>query len=385
MPPSGARFLVFLAGVFLLAGAGLSRAQTSQPVPGLNARVTDQTGTLSADQRSRLEAKLAAFEAQKGAQIAVLLVPTVQPETIEQYSIRVLDTWKLGRKGVDDGVLLLIAKQDKKLRIEVGYGLEGVLNDATAKRIISETITPRFKQGDFYGGIDAGLDAIIKVVDGEALPPPRTIADAGSAPSGISDQLETLFFVGFILVFVIGGVLRAIFGRFLGAGIIGGIAGVLASLLISSLFVAGTIGVVAFVVSLFAGRSGGGGWLPGGGRGAAARGVPAGFRAVVVALVAAAPRETGDATAQTVSSPDLATVAGSASVSATASGRNRTSNRSFRARPSGRTTLRCRSLDSAGGAATQSIGAGQSNRAVLAIAGVGYRGQQRRVDLSAAD
>jgi uncharacterized protein len=256
--------LACLAGLFLLSGAGLAGAEDLQPIPQLTAPVTDLTGTLSADQRVQLTGKLAAFETQKGAQIAVLLVPTVKPEAIEQYSIRVAEAWKLGRKGVDDGVLLLIAKQDKKLRIEVGYGLEGALNDATAKRIISETITPRFKQGDFYGGIDAGLDAIIKVVGGEALPPPGRVTNTGSAPAGISDQLETLLFVGFILVFVVGGVLRAIFGRFLSAGIIGGVAGVLASLIISSLFVAGTIGVVAFVVSLFAGSSGGG-WFPGGG------------------------------------------------------------------------------------------------------------------------
>ena len=260
----GARLLACLAGLFLLSGAGLAGAEDLQPIPQLTAPVTDLTGTLSADQRVQLTGKLAAFETQKGAQIAVLLVPTVKPEAIEQYSIRVAEAWKLGRKGVDDGVLLLIAKQDKKLRIEVGYGLEGALNDATAKRIISETITPRFKQGDFYGGIDAGLDAIIKVVGGEALPPPGRVTNTGSAPAGISDQLETLLFVGFILVFVVGGVLRAIFGRFLSAGIIGGVAGVLASLIISSLFVAGTIGVVAFVVSLFAGSSGGG-WFPGGG------------------------------------------------------------------------------------------------------------------------
>ena len=260
----GARLLVCLAGLFLLSGAGLAGAEDLQPIPQLTASVTDLSGTLSADQRVQLTGKLAAFEAQKGAQIAVLLVPTVKPEAIEQYSIRVAEAWKLGRKGMDDGVLLLIAKQDKKLRIEVGYGLEGALNDATAKRIISETITPRFKQGDFYGGIDAGLDVIIKVVGGEALPLPGKVTNTGSALSGISDQLETLFFVGFILVFVVGGVLRAIFGRFLSAGIIGGVAGVLASLIISSLFMAGTIGVVAFVVSLFAGRSGGG-WFPGGG------------------------------------------------------------------------------------------------------------------------
>lgn len=258
----GARLAVWLAGLFLLLGACLAGAQELQPIPALTARVTDLSATLSVDERSRLDAKLAAFEARKGAQIAVLLVPTVKPEAIEQYSIRVTEAWKLGRKGVDDGVLLLIAKQDKKLRIEVGYGLEGVLNDATAKRIVSETVTPRFKQGDFYGGIDAGLDALIRIVDGEALPAPKTTPATKRAD--VDDNFETLLFVGFILVFVVGGVLRAIFGRFLAAGIIGGVAGVIASLILSSMLVAGIIGVLAFIVSLFVGRAGGGGWSSGG-------------------------------------------------------------------------------------------------------------------------
>jgi len=251
-----------LLAVFLLGLACLAGAQELQPVPQLTARVTDQTATLSADERARLEARLTAFEAEKGAQIAVLLVPSVAPEAIEQYALRVAEAWKLGRKGVDDGVLLLIAKQDRKLRIEVGYGLEGALNDATAKRIISETITPRFKQGDFYGGIDAGLDVLIKVVGGEALPPAKR--DSRAKRADVDDNFETLLFAGFVLVFVVGGILRAIFGRFLGAGIVGGAAGVIASLMLSSLLVAVILGVVAFVVSLFVGRSGGGGWTSGG-------------------------------------------------------------------------------------------------------------------------
>src|SRR6185295_10628044 len=120
------------------------------------------------------EQKLAAFEARKGSQIAVLIVPTTRPEAIEPYSIRVVEQWKLGRKGVDDGALLLVAKNDRALRIEVGYGLEGVLPDATANRIIEDIIVPRFKTGDLYAGVDAGVDAMIKVVDGEPLPPPQT-------------------------------------------------------------------------------------------------------------------------------------------------------------------------------------------------------------------
>lgn len=243
----------------------LAGAQALQPVPALSARVVDQTATLSADQRQRLASKLAAFEAGKGAQIAVLIVASVAPETIEQYALRVVESWQLGRKSVDDGALLLVAKQDRKLRIEVGYGLEGALNDATAKRIISETIAPRFKDGDFYGGINAGVDTMIKVVSSEPLPPPA----ARSSDAGV--DLETVVFVGFILVFVVGGILRAMLGRLLAAGVIGTVAAIIASLLVSSLLLGVLAGIVAFVVSLFAGASGvsglggmGGGWSSGG-------------------------------------------------------------------------------------------------------------------------
>ncbi|HEV2008247.1 MAG TPA: YgcG family protein, partial [Burkholderiales bacterium] len=180
-------------------------------VPPLKARVTDLTATLSAQQQAALEQTLAEFEARKGSQIAVLIVPTTQPETVEQYALRVEETWKLGRKSIDDGALLLVAKDDRKLRIEVGYGLEGALNDATAKRIVAEDITPRLKQGDFYGGISAGVERMIKVIDGEPLPPPNSSARPQS--SGGFD-FSSMLFIGFILVFVVGGVLRAIFGRF---------------------------------------------------------------------------------------------------------------------------------------------------------------------------
>lgn len=246
-------------------------AQALKAVPALSTRVVDQTSTLSADQRAQLDAKLAACERQKGAQIAVLIVASVAPETVEQYALRVVEAWQLGRRGIDDGVLLLVAKQDRKLRIEVGYGLEGALNDATAKRIISETIAPRFKGGDFYGGIDGGVDAIIKVVSGEALPAPK------AATTDVGVDLETLIFVGFVLIFVVVGVLRALLGRLLAAGVIGTLAGVIASLLVSSLLLGVLAGLVAFVVALFAGISGvsginglgggRGGWSSGGSRG----------------------------------------------------------------------------------------------------------------------
>ncbi len=257
--------LGWLTGLFLLLFAGLAGAQALRLVPVLSARVTDQTATLSAEQRGQLEAKLAAFERQKGAQIAILIVPSVTPESVAEYALRVVEAWKLGRKGVDDGALLLVAKEDRKLRIEVGYGLEGALNDATAKRIISETISPRFKEGDFYGGIDAGLEAMIKVVGGEPLPEPQQPNRATSSEG----DFESLLPIGFILVFVVGGILRAIFGRFLGAGIIGGAIGVIGFFLLSSLLFSVVVGVLAFVVSLFAGMGGGlgggggGGWSSG--------------------------------------------------------------------------------------------------------------------------
>lgn len=155
--------------LLLFVGAG---AWADVAVPPLTARVTDLAGLLTAAQQTALEARLQAFEEAKGSQIAVLIVPTTQPETVEQYALRVAETWKLGRKGVDDGALLVVAKDDRTLRIEVGYGLEGVLNDATAKRITNEIIVPAFKQGRFYEGINAGVELMIQVIEGEPLPPP---------------------------------------------------------------------------------------------------------------------------------------------------------------------------------------------------------------------
>ena len=141
-------------------------------VPPLSGRVVDQTGTLSSGDIASLTQTLKNLETRKGSQVAVLIVPTTQPETIEQYSLRVAEAWKIGRKKIDDGALLVVAKNDRKLRIEVGYGLEGALNDVTAKRIIDEIITPKFRDGDFAGGISAGVGRIIGVIDGEPLPAP---------------------------------------------------------------------------------------------------------------------------------------------------------------------------------------------------------------------
>lgn len=216
-------------------------------VPPLEARVTDLTDTLSREQTARLEQTLADFETKKGSQIAVLIVPTTQPETIEQYSMRVVDTWKLGREGVDDGVLLLVAKADRTLRIETGYGLEGVLPDALARRIIDEVIAPGFKRGDFFGGLRSGIEQIIKVIEGEPLPAP---ARTGGQSAGADLVLENFIPILLILL-VLGKTLQTMLGRMAGATITGTIAGFLIWLISSSLAVAALIAIAVFVISLF--------------------------------------------------------------------------------------------------------------------------------------
>ena len=253
-----ALFAVVLASAFALAQA---------PVPALTARVTDTTNTLTAQQRTALDERLAAFEARKGSQIAVLIVPTTAPETIEQYGIRVADAWKVGRKGVDDGAILIVAIKDRTLRIEVGYGLEGVLPDAIAKRIIEDDIVPRFKQGDFFGGIDAGVSRMMSVIDGEPLPPPRGSTSARGASDGAG--LQELLIVGFLLVFVVGGIIRAIFGRVAGSGVIGLIGAAAGWLILGSLVAAVVVGILALFLSLMGGFGGmrgprGPGWYSGG-------------------------------------------------------------------------------------------------------------------------
>lgn len=260
----------------LLALALLATAAPADvAVPPLTARVTDQTATLTPDQRATLERRLAEFEQRKGAQIAVLLVPTTAPETIEQYAIRVAEQWQLGRKGVDDGALLLVAKDDRALRIEVGYGLEGVIPDAIAKRVIDEVMVPFFKRGDFYGGIEAGMAQLMRLVDGEPLPPPAA-RDPGW--NSIFDMLPLLF----VAVFVGGGLLRALFGRLVGASIAGGIVGVVAWIMLG-LGIAVAVGVVVFVLVLImgfnvgTGRRGHGGWGGGLGGGSWSGGGGGGF------------------------------------------------------------------------------------------------------------
>ncbi|MDO8206703.1 MAG: TPM domain-containing protein [Gallionella sp.] len=248
------------ARVLLLALLLTGLAHAEVAVPTLSGRITDLTATLDAQQTQALDARLAAFEAQKGAQIAVLIVPTTQPESIEQFGIRVVDAWKLGRKGVDDGALLLVAKDDHTLRIEVGYGLEGVLNDATAHRIVDEIIVPHFKSGEFYQGVDTGIAAMMQVINGEPLPPPPRRA-AGK------QDFESLMFIGFVIAVALGGMLRALIGRLPAAMLVGGVLGVLAWLVIASGVIALLAGIAAFVFVLLG--SGRGGYIggPGGGGG----------------------------------------------------------------------------------------------------------------------
>ena len=229
--------------------------------------VTDLTGTLNSADITQLDGKLKAFEVAKGSQIGVLIVPTTEPEDIAQYTIRVTDEWKLGRKGVADGVLLLIAKDDHKMRIEVGRGLEGAIPDAYAKRIITENIRPLFKQNDYAGGINAGVDKLIGLVNGEVLPAPQKQNQVASM--GLENSL-VLFLLGCL---VGGSFLSAMMGRFVGSAATGGMMGGLFWLIAGATGTALLIGVVAFIFtmivpSLLGGLSrGGGGYYGGGGFG----------------------------------------------------------------------------------------------------------------------
>ncbi len=250
---------------FTLHGSMFANAQVA--VPPLTGHVIDQTGTLTAEQKTTLEQTLAAFESRKGSQLAVLMVSSTAPEAIEPYALRVAEQWKLGRKKVDDGVILVVAKADRTLRIEVGYGLEGALNDATSKRIIDEIILPRFKQQDFYGGITAGVGQIIRVVDGEALPQPSAKGTAGIGDIGNIGQYAPILF---IVALFVGGVLRATLGKVPGAVVTGGAVALVAWFVAGAVSVAVIAGVVALFFTLLGGGMGGlgmGGFYGGMGRG----------------------------------------------------------------------------------------------------------------------
>jgi uncharacterized protein len=243
----------YALGIFLLLL--FSNVWALVGVPELSSRVTDLTATLSIEQTSALENKLAEFERKKGSQIAVLMLPTTQPEDIAEYGIKVADLWQIGRNKVDDGIILIIAKDDRKLRLEVGYGLEGVIPDAVAKRIIAETITPYFKNNDYAGGIDAGVSQIIRLINGESLPPPKQEA--------VKFDNGGLFMMVLFGGMIVGFILSAVIGRVMGGLLAGlGSAGLAAVLFGFSL---GVIIIGLMIFFMVGVRHRGGGWTSGGG------------------------------------------------------------------------------------------------------------------------
>ncbi len=261
---------------FVLAVLGFAASLSAEvPVPRLEARVTDLTGSLGGAALVALEERLAAFESRTGSQIAVLVIPTTEPEAVEQYALRVVEAWKLGRAGIDDGALLLVAVEDRNVRIEVGYGLEGALTDLASRRIISESILPSFRAGDVPGGIELGVERMIAVAEGEPLPEPQPSWDT-SPLAGLRGWFPFLL----ILAFVVGGILRRLFGRFWGslvnATLVGGVVWLVSGMLIVALLAS----ILVFFAMLLGGvrrggdrwsshpRTGGpwgGGWTSGGG------------------------------------------------------------------------------------------------------------------------
>jgi len=242
-----------------------------RPIPPLTGRVVDETASLSAEQKRALEVKLQDFEQRKGSQIAVLLTGTTFPEPIESYSIRVADTWKIGRKGVSDGILVVVAKSDRAMRLEIGYGLEGAIPDAMARRLIDEVFIPGFREDNFYEGLSAGIDRMIKVVDGEPLPE----ASVPNAGNGGLRSIESYFVLFMVATLAVGGLLRGLLGRLPAALVVGAGIGFLAWMIVAPMLVALLAGIVAFVITLVGGgmpgrlgRGGfGGGGFGGGGFG----------------------------------------------------------------------------------------------------------------------
>jgi uncharacterized protein len=252
--------LLFLA-LALLTFTAL--AQSLQPVPKLTAHVVDQTGTLDAFQEKNLEDKLMAFETAKGTQIAMLIVATTQPEDIASYANRVGNEWKIGRKGVGDGLLLVVAKDDHKVRIEVAKTLEGAIPDLAARQIIENAITPNFRKGDYAAGLSAAADQLIARINGEALPAPAQPKAQRSSIGGLGFDWTDLAIFLFFAVPIAGRVLSGIMGRKLGSLVTGAGVGVVAMLVTSSIIVGAIAAFVALLFSLFSGGMGGG--LPMGG------------------------------------------------------------------------------------------------------------------------
>ncbi len=240
----------------------VTSVNAQQAVPTLTGHVIDTTNTLSAQQMQQLESRLGAFEHGAGAQIVVLLVPTTQPEDIASYASRVSNSWKIGRRDIGDGLLLLVAKNDRKVRIEVAKTLEGAIPDLAAKRIIDQSITPHFKQDDFAGGLDAALVQIMARISGESLPAPA--AAARDVKAGF--EWTDLAIFAFFAVPIVGGVARKVLGTNLGAVATGGAIGAMAMVLTSSFVIAGlaALGALFFtLVSSVAGSAIGSGWSSG--------------------------------------------------------------------------------------------------------------------------
>jgi len=265
-----------VSGIIVSSNAIADRSAIADlvKVPELKSRVTDLTRTLSAGEKAALESALENLGKNKGSQLAILIVNTTSPEVIEDYSMRVVEKWKLGRKDVDDGVLLLIAMQDRKMRIEVGYGLEGAIPDIAAGRIINEYITPAFRSGNFYWGISAGANKIIGLINGEALPPPSSLQGSKDDSMG-----PILFFLVFVSTLISRG-LTVMLGSLIATSIIAISGGVIIWLLTQdvffSLFAAGFLAIFSFAFGSsrsssyrdgggYGGGFGGGGGYSGGG------------------------------------------------------------------------------------------------------------------------
>ncbi|MCW5661326.1 MAG: TPM domain-containing protein [Burkholderiaceae bacterium] len=266
------------AGGLALAAALGASAQDLMPVPPLEGRVIDRTDTLDSLQRQSMEQHLASVERELGTQIVVLIVNSTQPEDIAAYAHRVADQWKIGRRDVGDGLLIVVAKNDRRIRIEVAKALEGAVPDLAARQIITETISPAFKRNDYAGGLNAAIDRIAARIRPEGLPPPDAQRDASGGTPGFNWEDWALFF--FVAVPIIGSMLTGVFGRKLGSLVTGGGAGALAWWFSASLAVAALAGVVALILvgvlgigSATRGRrggppiiwgGGGGGWGGGG-------------------------------------------------------------------------------------------------------------------------
>ena len=260
-----------LLALWLPFAATLAGAQGVLPVPALTAHVMDSTGTLTTPQQAALEAKLTAFEQSRGAQVVVLMVPTTRPEDIAAYAQRIGDSWKIGRKSIGDGLLLVVAKNDRTVRIETTKALEGAIPDLAASQIIETAITPRFRQGDFAGGLDAGTDQIMARITGENLPAPAPGQARRAGNEGFDWTTLAVFL--FFAVPVGGRVLSSILGRKLGSVATGGAVGALAWLFTSSLLIGGIAALVGMVFALVSSLGGGG--L--GGMGRSGWGGPGGF------------------------------------------------------------------------------------------------------------